>query len=60
MVENQVVFYIGAHWHTYERIKPYLIGGNFTTDDQPYKINKNTQSLISVVEGISGNDKSIV
>jgi hypothetical protein len=60
MVDYNVVFYLGAHYHTYERIYPYLRGGNFTLIPQPYSLTPSTKYLPSIVEGIAGNDKSIV
>lgn len=60
MVEYNSVFYIGAHYHTYERIFPYIKGGDFKLIPGPYSLTKNTKYLVSVVEGIAGNDKSIV
>ena len=60
MVDYDTVFYIGAHYHTYQRIYPYIKGGDFKLIPGPYNLTRNTKYLISVVEGIAGNDKSIV
>lgn len=60
MVDYDTVFYIGAHYHTYERIYPYIKGGDFKLIPGPYNLTRSTKDLISIVEGIAGNDKSIV
>lgn len=60
MIDHNVVLYIGAHYHTYERLYPYEKGGNFTEIPSPYDLTNETNYLPSVVEGIAGNDKSIV
>lgn len=60
MVDYDTVFYIGAHYHTYERIYPYIKGGDFKLIPGPYNLTRSTKYLISIVEGIAGNDKSIV
>lgn len=48
--------YLGAHTHTYERQFPYF-KGNVTPLEGPYH---NIDSIVSVVEGVAGNDKDIV
>lgn len=60
MVDYDSIFYIGAHYHTYERIYPYIKGGNFKISPSPYNMSRSSKYLVSVVEGIAGNDKSIV
>lgn len=60
MVDYNVVFYIGAHYHTYERLYPYIKGADFKLSPQPYRLSESSKYLVSVVEGIAGNDKSIV
>jgi hypothetical protein len=49
MIDYNAVFYIGAHYHTYERIYPYIKGGNFKLINNPYQLTKSTKYLISVV-----------
>jgi hypothetical protein len=29
IIDHNVVLYVGAHYHTYERLFPYTKGGNF-------------------------------
>ncbi len=40
MIDYDVVFYMGAHYHTYERIFPYQKGGNFSLIPSPYDLTK--------------------
>lgn len=60
MFENNVKFYIGAHYHTYERVYPYCKNGNFSTVSSPYYANKLGDCMVSILEGIAGNDDKIV
>ena len=60
MIRKNVIFYLGAHWHSYERIYPYIGGGKTQKIESPYYLNSNNQYLLSVLEGIAGNDKNIV
>lgn len=60
MIDYDTVLYIGAHYHTYERLYPFTKQGEFLAVPPPYTLTKSTNYLISVVEGIAGNDKSIV
>lgn len=61
MFANNVNFYIGAHYHTYERIYPYCQNGTISKVQTPYTYSKKEQNcMISVVEGIAGNDVKIV
>lgn len=59
MINHHVVLYIGAHYHVYERLYPYN-GYTFIKEESPYKFTADKKYLISLVEGIAGNDKSIV
>ena len=40
MVDYDTVFYIGAHYHTYYRIYPYIKGGDFKLIPSPYALTK--------------------
>jgi len=31
MIDNDICLYIGAHYHTYQRLYPYYKNGNFST-----------------------------
>lgn len=57
MIDYGVSFYIGAHTHSYERNYPYFRNGSFVPLESPY--NSEDSYLISVVEGVAGNDRSI-
>ena len=39
MLENSVSLYLGAHYHTYQRIYPYTIGDKFTNQAENYNSN---------------------
>ncbi len=58
MFDNKVNLYIGAHHHTYERIYPYYQDGTIKKISSPYYSNETY--LLSIVEAVPGNDKSIV
>lgn len=58
MLDNNVSLYIGAHYHTYQRAFPYKKGDTFTTQKNGFRANDGY--LISIVEGVAGNDKDIV
>ncbi len=60
MIDYNVALYIGAHFHTYERLYPYRKGGQFAKILPPYSLSKSTKYLVSIVEGIAGNDELIV
>lgn len=47
MLNNNVSLYIGAHYHTYQRIFPYKKGDIFTTQKTGFKAND--RYLISIV-----------
>ena len=47
MLNNNVSLYIGAHYHTYQRIFPYKKGDIFTTQKTGFKANDGY--LISIV-----------
>lgn len=63
MMEYNVALYIGAHYHTYERDYPFFKNDTFLAQESPYTWitggNKNylDNSLLSIVEGIAGNDR---
>ncbi len=59
MFDADVQFYIGAHFHVYERIYPYCQNGTVQTLSSPYDL-KNSKCMISILQGIAGNGKSIV
>ena len=61
MIAHHSVFYLGSHYHTYERLYPFIGNGEFNLEKKgPYEVDKNSKYLVSVVEGISGNDDKIV
>lgn len=57
MFANKVSLYIGAHAHTYQRIHPYFKNGSFVPVREYHA---GHDYLLSIVEGVAGNDKSIV
>ena len=58
MLDNGVSLYLGSHYHTYQRLYPYRKDGTFSNQADGYASNGNY--LISVVEGVAGNDRDIV
>ena len=61
MIDHHSVFYLGAHYHTYERLFPFIGKGNFDLQNPgPYHLTDSSRYLVSVVEGIAGNDDKIV
>lgn len=58
MFDAGVSLYIGAHYHTYQRAYPYLKDNTFSIQTGNYRSNEDY--IISVVEGVAGNDKDIV
>lgn len=58
MFAAKVSLYLGAHYHTYQRIYPYLANDTFTQQSKDYKAGE--PYIISIVEGVAGNDKDIV
>ena len=58
MIDSGVSLYIGAHTHSYERSYPYYRNHSFVKAEPPYI--STGQYLISIVEGVSGNNRSIV
>jgi hypothetical protein len=58
MLESGVSLYVGAHTHSYERNYPYFKNHTFVPIESPYT--PNGEFLISVVEGVGGNDNDIV
>jgi len=55
MFENNIKFYIGAHYHTYERIYPYCQNKTFSMTKSPYNVQNDEKCIISIIEGIAGN-----
>lgn len=47
MLHNKVSLYLGAHYHTYQRIFPYLPDGTFSTQADSYRAEEGY--LISIV-----------
>lgn len=60
MIDFNVVLHVGSHYHTYERISPFMKNGEFKLVPSPYIHTKETKFLPSIVQGIAGNDQSIV
>lgn len=58
MFNAGVSLYIGAHYHTYQRAYPYLKDNTFKPQAGDYRSNE--EYIISIVEGVAGNDKDIV
>ena len=58
MLAAKISLYLGAHYHTYQRIYPYLANDTFTNQRDGYTADSNY--LISIVEGVAGNDRDIV
>ena len=56
MNDQKVNLYLGAHVHTYERLYPYYKGNIYNVEGPYY----NMDSLVSIVEGVGGNDQGIV
>lgn len=60
MIDYNVLLYIGAHFHSYERLYPFFKGNEFKKIMPPYNFNRTSKYLISIVQGIAGNDELIV
>lgn len=58
MLNNDISLYLGAHYHSYQRIYPYTKGDKFINQSQNYT--SDGGYLITIVEGVAGNDKDIV
>jgi hypothetical protein len=58
MLDHKVSFYLGAHYHTYQRLYPYTKNDKFTTQSSDYS--SDGDYLITIIEGVGGNDKDIV
>lgn len=56
MNDQKFNMYLGAHTHIYERIFPYF-KGKVLEIEGPYH---NIDSMVSVVDGVAGNEKDIV
>lgn len=54
--DQKINLYLTAHVHTYERQYPYY-KGKILYVDGPYS---NMDSLVSIVEGVAGNDQGLV
>ena len=59
-IDLKVLLYLGAHFHAYERLYPYIGNGKTTKIDPPYNMTSKTNYLPSLVEGIAGADHGIV
>ena len=57
MLESGVSLYLGAHTHSYERNYPYYKNHSFVRSESPYS--ENGEFLVSIIEGVAGNDRSI-
>lgn len=58
MLDNDLSFYLGAHYHTYQRLYPYQKGDKFIKQEGGYV--SDGGYLITIIEGVAGNDKDIV
>lgn len=58
MLDQGVSLYLGAHWHVYQRLYPYIKGDQFLIQEGSYKSDQGY--LISIIEGVGGNDKDMV
>jgi hypothetical protein len=59
MFDAGIKFYIGAHYHVYERIYPYCQNGTIQQIESPYDL-KDSNCIVSILEGIAGNSDKIV
>jgi hypothetical protein len=58
MHDSKVSLYLGAHYHSYQRTFPYLKDGTFSNQKDNYRADDGY--IISIVEGVAGNDRDIV
>ncbi len=58
MHNAKVSLYFGAHDHSYQRSLPIYPDGSFSKKTNNYDSNEGY--IISIVEGVAGNDESIV
>jgi hypothetical protein len=58
MFDNEVSLYFGAHFHTYQRLYPYLKNDTFTSQKEGYSSDQGY--FLCILEGVAGNDKDIV
>lgn len=58
MYDAKVSLYFGAHDHSYQRSLPIYSDGSFSKKTNNY--NSNDGYIISIVEGVAGNDEGIV
>lgn len=58
MFQAKVRLYFGAHDHSYQRTLPYYQNGTFSSQKGEY--NTGEDYIISIVEGVAGNDEGIV
>lgn len=65
-MQYNVALYMGGHYHTYERVYPYYYNDTFKKVESPYTWTEGGASnyldntLLSIVEGIAGNDREII
>jgi hypothetical protein len=60
MFKNNTKFYIGAHYQTFERLYSYCKNGTFSLVPSPYRNSSLKDCMVSIIEGIAGNDEKIV
>lgn len=58
MYKSEVSLYFGAHDHSYQRSLPLYSNGSFSKKTNNY--NSKDGYIISIVEGVAGNDEGIV
>jgi hypothetical protein len=58
MFEHRVRLYFGAHDHSYQRTLPVYRNGTFSTSKDNYTTAEDY--IVSLVEGVAGNDEGIV
>jgi hypothetical protein len=50
MFKNGIKFYLGAHYHTYERIYPYCQNKTFLVNSHsPYHVENDDKCIISII-----------
>ena len=59
LIDLNVCLYFGAHFHTYERIYPYIGNGKTIPLNPPYIFTPKSKYLLSIVEGVGGTDHGI-
>ncbi len=58
MFDAKITFYLGAHYHTYQRVFPYHVDNTFSHEASGYKTTD--PYIVSIVAGVAGNDRDIV